>query len=67
MHIAGPNYQATYVVRWVVAEGAITGLSFTETQRGARFDRRSSGRGGQSRRRIAAVTSADWVGHALAR
>jgi hypothetical protein len=33
-----PDYQATYVVRWVVAEGAITGLTFTETERGARFE-----------------------------
>jgi hypothetical protein len=33
-----PAYQATYVVRWVVAEGAIVGLTFTETERGARFE-----------------------------
>ncbi|MEV4321615.1 hypothetical protein AB0J37_05245 [Microbispora rosea] len=33
-----PDYQATYVVRWVVEEGVITGLTFTETERGARFE-----------------------------
>ena len=33
-----PDYKATYVVRWVVAEGAITGLTFTETGRGTRFE-----------------------------
>lgn len=32
-----PDYRATYIVRWIVTDGAITGLSFTETRRGTRF------------------------------
>jgi hypothetical protein len=35
-----PDYKGTYVVRWVVAEGAITGLTFRETEGGARFEGR---------------------------
>lgn len=35
-----PDYQATYTLRWVVVNGAITGLSFTETERGTRFEGR---------------------------
>ena len=35
-----PDYRATYVVRWIVAEGAIAGLSFTEAKRGARYEGR---------------------------
>lgn len=35
-----PDYRATYVVRWIVAEGAIAGLTFTETERGSRFEGR---------------------------
>lgn len=35
-----PDYQATYTLRWVVGNGAITGLSFTETERGTRFEGR---------------------------
>lgn len=32
-----PDYQASYTLRWVVDDGAITGLTFTETERGTRF------------------------------
>lgn len=35
-----PDYQATYALRWIVANGAITGLSFTDTERGTRFEGR---------------------------
>lgn len=34
-----PDYRATYNVRWIV-EGAVTGLSFTQAERGDRFDGR---------------------------
>jgi hypothetical protein len=33
-----PDYRATYVVRWIVEDGAVTGLSFTQSERGERFD-----------------------------
>lgn len=33
-----PDYRATYLVRWIVADGAVTGLTFTETERGSRFE-----------------------------
>jgi hypothetical protein len=35
-----PDYKATYVLRWVVENGAITGLTFTEAERGTRFEGR---------------------------
>lgn len=35
-----PSYRATYVVRWIVTDGAIAGLSFTEAKRGTRFEGR---------------------------
>lgn len=35
-----PSYRATYVVHWIVTDGAIAGLSFTEAKRGARFEGR---------------------------
>jgi hypothetical protein len=35
-----PDYSATYSVRWIVEEGAVTGLSFIQTGRGDRFDGR---------------------------
>jgi hypothetical protein len=35
-----PDYKATYTLRWVVGNGAITGLSFTETEKGTRFNGR---------------------------
>jgi hypothetical protein len=35
-----PDYQATYALRWIVEDGAITGLAFTETGRGTRFEGR---------------------------
>ena len=35
-----PDYQATYVVTWVVEGGVITGLTFTETEHGTRFEGR---------------------------
>jgi hypothetical protein len=34
-----PDYRATYNVRWIV-EGGVTGLSFTQAERGDRFDGR---------------------------
>lgn len=33
-----PDYRATYVLRWIVEGATIAGLSFIETERGARFD-----------------------------
>jgi hypothetical protein len=35
-----PDFQATYTSRWILGNGAITGLSFTETGRGTRFEGR---------------------------
>jgi hypothetical protein len=35
-----PDYRATYIVRWIVDDGAVTGLSFTQSERGERFDGR---------------------------
>ena len=35
-----PDYRATYGVRWIVEDGAVTGLSFTQSERGERFDGR---------------------------
>jgi hypothetical protein len=33
-----PDYRATYVVRWIVEDGAVSGLSFTQAGGGDRFD-----------------------------
>ncbi|HTZ28344.1 MAG TPA: hypothetical protein VMC83_30385 [Streptosporangiaceae bacterium] len=35
-----PDYRATYAVRWIVEDGAVSGLSFTQAGRGDRFDGR---------------------------
>jgi hypothetical protein len=35
-----PSYRATYALRWIVAEGAVTGLSFIHEETGDRFDGR---------------------------
>src|SRR5918995_4286554 len=35
-----PSYRASYDLRWMVEEGAIVGLRFTELGRGSRFDGR---------------------------
>ena len=35
-----PAYRANYAVRWIVEDGAVTGLSFTQSERGERFDGR---------------------------
>jgi hypothetical protein len=35
-----PDYRATYAVRWIVEDGAVTGLSFIQAGRGDRFDGR---------------------------
>lgn len=35
-----PDYQATYVLRWLVEDGAVTGLTFTDTELGTRFEGR---------------------------
>ena len=35
-----PSYRARYALRWIVEGGTVTGLSFTEVQRGDRFDGR---------------------------
>jgi hypothetical protein len=35
-----PHYRATYVLRWIVEEGAVTGLSFTQAGGSDRFDGR---------------------------
>ena len=35
-----PDYRATYVVRWIVEDRAVSGLSFIQAGRGNRFDGR---------------------------
>ena len=35
-----PDYRATYVVRWIVEDGAVSGLSFTQSGHGNQFDGR---------------------------
>jgi hypothetical protein len=35
-----PDYRATYAVRWIVEDGAVTGLSFIQAGRDDRFDGR---------------------------
>jgi len=35
-----PDYHATYSLSWIVEDGAIRGLSFTQAGRGERFDGR---------------------------
>jgi hypothetical protein len=35
-----PDYRATYALRWIVEDGAVTGLSFIQAGRGDRFDGR---------------------------
>lgn len=35
-----PSYRASYDVRWIVEDGDIVGLRFTELGRGSRFDGR---------------------------
>jgi hypothetical protein len=35
-----PSYRARYDLRWLVEDGAIVGLRFTELGRGSRFDGR---------------------------
>jgi hypothetical protein len=35
-----PDYRAAYNLRWIVERGAVTGLSFTQAERGDRFDGR---------------------------
>jgi hypothetical protein len=35
-----PSYRASYELRWIVEDGAIVGLRFTELGRGSRFDGR---------------------------
>ena len=35
-----PSYRASYDLRWMVEDGAIVGLRFTELGRGSRFDGR---------------------------
>ncbi|HEY6494202.1 MAG TPA: hypothetical protein VIZ43_13070 [Trebonia sp.] len=35
-----PDYRARYALRWIVEDGTVTGLTFTEAQRGDRFDGR---------------------------
>jgi hypothetical protein len=35
-----PAYRAAYTVRWIVEAGAVTGLSFTDTKHGDRFEGR---------------------------
>ena len=32
-----PNYHARYALRWIVQDGTVTGLSFTDLERGDRF------------------------------
>jgi hypothetical protein len=32
-----PDYSARYALRWIVENGKVTGLSFTELERGDRF------------------------------
>ena len=38
-----PSYRASYDLRWMVEDGAIVGLRFTELGRGSRFDGRYRG------------------------
>jgi hypothetical protein len=33
-----PDYRAAYTLRWIVEDGAVTGLSFIQAGRGDRFD-----------------------------
>jgi capsid portal protein len=35
-----PDYRAAYTLRWIVEDGAVTGLSFIQAGRGDRFDGR---------------------------
>lgn len=35
-----PDYRATYGLRWIVEDGAVSGLSFIQASRGDRFDGR---------------------------
>jgi hypothetical protein len=35
-----PDYRATYSLRWIVEDGAVTGLSFSQAGGGDRFDGR---------------------------
>jgi hypothetical protein len=35
-----PSYRASYELRWIVEDGAIVGLRFTDLGRGSRFDGR---------------------------
>lgn len=35
-----PSYRASYELRWIVEDGAIVGLRFTELGRGSQFDGR---------------------------
>ena len=35
-----PSYRASYDLRWIVEDGAIVGLRFTELGQGSRFDGR---------------------------
>jgi hypothetical protein len=35
-----PDYRASYVVRWIVEDGTVSGLSFIQAGRGDRFDGR---------------------------
>lgn len=35
-----PSYEASYALHWRVDGGAIVGLTFTDTERGTRFDGR---------------------------
>jgi hypothetical protein len=35
-----PSYRASYELRWMVENGAVVGLRFTELGRGSRFDGR---------------------------
>jgi hypothetical protein len=35
-----PNYRASYELRWIVENGEIVGLRFTDVGRGSRFDGR---------------------------
>ena len=38
-----PSYRASYDLRWMVQDGVIVGLRFTELGRGSRFDGRYKG------------------------
>ena len=38
-----PSYRARYEVRWMVEDGVIVGLRFTELGKGSRFDSRYRG------------------------